>query len=82
MATFAQLGSGNWRAQVRRKGSYAADTFRRRKDAEELALDTERCIDCGIALRPRSREGARTFGDLINLHIADIHEVGNPPRRS
>ena len=82
MATFAQLGSGNWRAQVRRKGSYAADTFRRRKDAEELALDTERCIDCGIALRPRSREGARTFGDLINLHIADIHEVGKPPRRS
>jgi hypothetical protein len=30
---------GNWRAQVRRKGRYAADTFRRRKDAEEWALD-------------------------------------------
>jgi integrase len=82
VATFTQLGSGNWRAQVRRKGRYAAETFRRRKDAEEWALDTERCIDRGIALRPRSREGARTFGDLINLHIDDMHEVGKPPRRS
>jgi integrase len=82
MATFTQLGSGNWRAQVRRKGRYVAETFRRRKDAEEWALDTERCIDRGVALRPRSREQARTLGDLISLHIEDMHEVGKPLRRS
>jgi len=82
MATLTQLGSGNWRVQVRRKGRYAAETFRRRKDGEEWALDTERCIDRGVALRPRSREGARTLGDLIDLHIEDMHEVGKPPRRS
>src|ERR1700730_8453890 len=82
VATFTQLGSGNWRVQVRRKTRYVAETFRRRKDAEEWALDTERCIDRGVALRPRSREGARTLGDLINLHVEDMHEVGKPPRRS
>jgi hypothetical protein len=82
VATFTQLGSGNWRAQVRRKGRYAAETFRRRKDAEEWALDTERCIDRGVVLRPRLREGLRTLGDLINLHIEDMREVGKPPRRS
>jgi len=32
MATFTQLGSGNWRVQVRRKGRYVAETFRRRKE--------------------------------------------------
>ena len=49
MATIKKLASGNWRAQVRRKGCYTADTFRRRKDAEEWALDSERCIDQGPA---------------------------------
>jgi hypothetical protein len=72
MATFGRLGPGNWRVQVRRNGRYVAETFRRCKDAEEWALDTERCID------PRSREGARTLGDLINLHIQDMHEIGKP----
>jgi integrase len=82
MATFTQLGSGNWRVQVRRKGRYVAETFRRRKDAEEWALGTERCIDRGIAPRARSKQPARTFGDLIDLHIEDMHEVGKSPRRS
>lgn len=52
MATFARLKSGHWRAQVRRKGRYAADTFLRRRDAETWALETwalevERAIDFG-----------------------------------
>lgn len=81
MATFTQLASGNWRAQVRRKGRYVAETFRRRKDAEEWALDTERCIDRGVSVRPRVREKIRTLGDLINLHIEDMKDVRKPPRR-
>lgn len=80
MATFTQLGLS--RVQVRRKGRYVAETFRRRKDAEEWALDTERCIDRGLSVRPRVREKIRTFGDLIDLHIEDMKEVGKPPRRS
>ncbi len=55
MATFMKLPSGNWRAQVRRKGRYAAETFRRKKDAETWALEVERRFDRGeelLAKRP------------------------------
>lgn len=47
MATFARLNSGRWRAQVRRKGRYAADAFLRRRDAEMWTLEVERAIDLG-----------------------------------
>jgi hypothetical protein len=36
--------SGSWRAQARRKGKYVNETFLRRKDAGEWALETERRI--------------------------------------
>jgi integrase len=82
MATFKQLPSGNWRAQVRRKGSYASETFRRHKDAQEWALATERRIDLGgTASRPKFKDPT-TFGDLIDLHITDMKEVLRAPRRS
>jgi hypothetical protein len=42
VATFTRLKSGSWRVQVRRKGKYLNNTFLRRKDAEEWALETER----------------------------------------
>ena len=45
MASFTKLKSGSWRAQIRRKGQYVNETFLRRKDAEEWALDMERRID-------------------------------------
>ncbi|GIQ76837.1 hypothetical protein BraRD5C2_52850 [Bradyrhizobium sp. RD5-C2] len=45
VASFVQLPSGNWRVQVRRKNRYVAETFRRRKDGEEWALDMECNID-------------------------------------
>jgi len=47
VATFTRLKSGSWRVQVRRKGKYVNNTFLRRKDAEEWALETERRIDRG-----------------------------------
>ena len=76
MATFTRLKSGSWRVQVRRKGKYVNNTFLRRKDAEEWALETERRIDRGepsIGYRE-----ARTFADLVLLHRADLEEVGKP----
>ena len=82
MATFTQLGSGNWRVQVRRKTRYVAETFRRRKDGEEWALEMERNIDRNGSSKPRVARNVRTFGDLIDLHDEDMHEVGKPPRRS
>ena len=53
MATFTQLASGNWRVQVRRKTRYVAETFRRRKDGEEWALEMERNIDRNGSAKPR-----------------------------
>lgn len=82
MATFTQLASGNWRVQVRRKTRYVAETFRRRKDGEEWALEMERNIDRNGSSKPRVLRNVRTFGDLIDLHDQDMHEVGKPPRRS
>ena len=82
MATFTQLASGNWRVQVRRKTRYVAETFRRRKDGEEWALEMERNIDRKGSSKPRAARNVRTFGDLIDLHDEDMHEVGKPPRRS
>jgi len=82
VATFTQLTSGNWRVQVRRKTRYVAETFRRRKDGEEWALEMERNIDRNGSSKPRAVRNVRTFGDLIDLHDEDMHEVGKPPRRS
>jgi len=77
MATFTKLESGSWRVQVRRKRQYVANTFLRRHDAEEWALDVERSIDRGIAIkRARPHEPPRIFSDLITLHIDDMTEVG------
>ena len=82
VASFTQLPSGNWRVQVRRKNRYVAETFHRRKDGEEWALDMECNIDRNGSPKPRTAVKARTFGDIIDLHVQDMHEVGRPPRRS
>lgn len=79
MASFTQLPSGNWRVQVRRKNRYVSETFRRRKDAEDWALDMERNIDRRGSPKPKAAAQARTFGDIIDLHFEDMHEVGHSP---
>jgi len=78
LATITKLNSGSWRAQVRRKGKYVNETFRRRKDAEEWALEVERRIDRGESALSRSSRDTETFSDLIKLHREDLQEVGNP----
>ena len=45
VATFTRLKSESWRVQVRRKGKYVNNTFLRRKDAEEWALQTEQRVE-------------------------------------
>lgn len=81
VATFSRLKSGSWRAQVRRKGKYVNETFVRRKDAEEWALDIERRIDRQEPATSRARE-AKLFGDLIALHRQDLEEVSKKIGRS
>lgn len=82
MATFTKLKSGSWRAQVRRKGRYISETFLRREDARKWAVDAERQVDRGETPAASKIARLRTFGDLIDLHIADMSEVGKAPGRS
>ena len=67
---------------MRRKGKYVNETFRRRKDAEEWALEVERRIDRGESALARSSRDTKTFADLIKLHREDLQEVGKPIGRS
>ena len=82
MATFTKLPSGSWRAQVRRKGRYVNESFLRRKDAEEWALEVERRIDRGEPVLAGGARDTKTFGDLVQLHRDDLLEVGKRIGRS
>ena len=61
---------------MRRKSRYISETFRRKDDARAWALDAERQIDRGEAPKASRTARLRTFGDLIDLHIEDMKEVG------
>jgi integrase len=76
MATLTKLRSGSWRAQIRRKGKYVNETFIRRKDAEEWAIDMERRIDRQEPTITRKARNVKLFGNLIALHRQDLQEVG------
>jgi len=82
MATFKKLKSGNWRVQVRRKGQYRSNSFKRKSEADAWALETERRIDRGDDVGLPDPSLAKTFADLVDLHINDLLEVGKRIRRT
>lgn len=82
MATFTKLASGSWRVQVRRKGRYVSETFLRREDARLWATDVERQVDRGETPQRSKIARLKTFADLVDLHVADMSEVGRAPGRS
>jgi len=86
MATFTLTKAGSWRAQVRRKGVYAGESFLRKTDAQAWAREAELAIDKGLPPprrgEVRPRKGEATLGDLIDLHIADMGELKRPIPRS
>lgn len=82
MASITKLPSGAYRVQVRRKGRYASETFLRRDDAQKWARQAETLVDQGLPPNRSSVARLHTFGDLVDLHIADMCAVGKPPRRS
>ncbi len=82
MGTIVKTKEGTWRAQVRRKGKYASSTFRVKSLADEWIVETERLIDLGGEPSRNGSRKAKTIGDLIDLHIADLQEVRKPLRRS
>jgi hypothetical protein len=67
---------------VRRKGRYVNESFLRRKDAEEWALEVERRIDRGEPVLAGGARDTKTFGDLVQLHRDDLLEVGKRIGRS
>ncbi|TIV86830.1 MAG: hypothetical protein E5V93_03670 [Mesorhizobium sp.] len=68
--------------QVRRKGRYVSETFLRRDDARRWATETERQVDRGETPTKSRVARLKTFGELIDLHIDDMCDVGKSPRRS
>lgn len=82
MATIFKTRQGHWRAQIRRKGKYVSSTFRLKTLAKERVIATERLIDQGLEPSARGSRPSKTVGDLIELHIQDLLEVGKPLRRS
>lgn len=82
MATFTKLSSKSWRVQVRRKGRYVSETFLRREDARRWATEAERQIDRDETPNKSRIARRKTFGDLIDLHIDDMCDVGKAPLRS
>ena len=82
MPVITKMPSGNWRAQVRRKGRYVSNSFKRRADADAWAIEAERTIDKGLDPRSVNPRKVRSFGDIIDLHIQDMLEVGKIIRRS
>ena len=82
MASFTKLPSGSWRAQVRHKGRYVSESFQRREDARRWATDMEGRIDRGELPTSARARGIATFEDLVDLHVADMSEVGKAPGRS
>jgi integrase len=87
MATFTLMRTGSWRAQVRRKGVYAAETFHRKTDAQAWAREAELAIDQGLKPPKRGqvatpKRGQLTIGDLIDLHLNDMREMRKDTARS
>ena len=82
MAGINKLKSGKWRVQIRRHGVYTSKTFNLKSDADLWARETERRIDRGESHNRRGPSRLRSFGDLVDLHIEDMRDVGKPLRRS
>lgn len=86
MASITLLRSGAWRVQVRRKGTYVAETFLRKTEAQDWAREAEIAIDRGLKPprrgQPPTKKGQTTLGYLIDLHIADMNDVGRELARS
>lgn len=82
MASIRQLASGHWQVQIRLKGRKATETFLRHDHAREWASAAEVQVDQGRAPTVRRARSIKTFAALIDLHVADMKDVGKPPQRS
>lgn len=82
MGTIVRTNEGSWLVQARRKDKYRPQTFRLKTHADEWVVEMERLIDFGGEPSSRRLRKPRSLADLIDIHVADLHEVGKPLRRS
>lgn len=82
MPTISKLPSGRWRVQIRRRGHSVSKTFRLKADADRWSLQAETRIEHGEAPATSNTPANRTLGDLIDLHLNDLAEVGRATQRS
>jgi len=68
MPTFSQLPSGRWRVQVRRGGTYKANTFDKKRDAEDWAREVESQAKLVSIKGYAPPPAAATVADLIDRY--------------
>ena len=71
MATFTQLPSGKWRAQVRKHGLYKAATFTLKREAQAWATQVEAQAHSLATVCYQVVPAGYTVGKLIDAYIAD-----------
>jgi len=76
MATYQQLPSGKWRAQVRRGGIYRAQTFTRKRDAETWAKGIEVQVEHIAATGFQPVPEGYTVADLIDGYALECSMGG------
>lgn len=79
MASIRKQKSGHYRVWIRRRGKSLSETFVNRDDAKTWGLEAERQIDRGGTPILSRIARLTTFGELIDLHAADMAEVGMHP---
>lgn len=82
MATFEKLPSGNWRVRIRRQGHTLTRSFRLKSDAETWVRDQEGRIERGETPMGKPPAAKETFAELVELHFADLAELGRVFGRS
>ncbi len=82
MSSINKLPSGQWRVQIRREGHALTKTFRLKSEADAWAREQEVRLDKGETPMGRMPASRETVADLIELHFADLAEVGRAFGRS
>jgi len=76
MATFTQLPSGKWRAQVRLKGNYKAATFPLKRDAQAWATQVEAQVGSMQITGYQQIPQGYTLGKLIETYLEETNPEG------
>lgn len=76
MATFTQLPSGKWRAQVRKGGMYRGETFTLKRDAQVWARQVEVQAEHIVASGYQPVPEGYSVGDLIDGYALECNMGG------